>query len=232
MAAGLVYTVWVQRIDLSFPFSILFAVSFLKVRQELPERVSTPERCHQEMRDTRIDGSWWAVILLVIVSWLRAWAQYIFIAYYSYHFINSGYDVGISAPILSVFLLAGTVGTLAGGLFADWLGRRTVITGSLVLGLVALWLSLTPPGPLAWGIALLEQHHAMVPVRALLSPKNRYPIALVWLPTDGLLTSRRTMYSHHRLYRRYLVFNGSSVPVRTGISIALLLYSTANRAER
>lgn len=171
VAAWLVHHFGFTGLAYIFPFSILFALTFLKVRSELPERVSTPERCRQELQDIRMNGSWWALVLLIVVSWLRAWAQYIFVAYYSYHFINSGYDISISAPIISVFLLAGTAGTLAGGLFADWLGRRTVITGSLVLGLVALWLSLLPPGPIAWlGIALLGVAlHAMVPVSIVIA---------------------------------------------------------------
>lgn len=154
-----------------FPFSVLFALTYLRVRQDLPAYVSTPERCRQELADTQVPGSWRALLLLNMVSWLRAWGQYIFTAYYSYHFINNGYPVTISAPILSTFLLAGTAGTLAGGLLADWIGRRGVITGSLVLGLVSTWLSLTPPGPLAWlGIALLGASlHAMVPVSIVIA---------------------------------------------------------------
>ena len=40
-----------------------------------------------------------------------------------------------------------------------------------ILGLVAIWLSLTPPGPLAWvGIALLGAAlHAMVPVSIVIA---------------------------------------------------------------
>lgn len=171
VAAGMVYQFGFKGLAYLFPFSILFALGFLRVRQDLPEHVSTPKCAQQELAHTEIHDGWWAVILLVLVSWLRAWTQYIFIAYYSYHFIHRGYGVGISAPIMSVFLLAGTAGTLVGGLFADWLGRRTVITGSLILGLVAIWLSLTPPGPLAWvGIALLGAAlHAMVPVSIVIA---------------------------------------------------------------
>ena len=136
-------SVWLQRLAYLFPFSILFARLSTSASGST-EHVSTPKCAQQELAHTEIHDGWWAVILLVLVSWLRAWTQYIFIAYYSYHFIHRGYGVGISAPIMSVFLLAGTAGTLVGGLFADWLGRRTVITGSLILGLVAIWFSLTP----------------------------------------------------------------------------------------
>lgn len=171
VAMPLVHRFGFKGLTYLFPFSILFGLSFLMVRDDLPAQVSTPKRCHQELQNTNTKGAWWALILLNIISWLRAWAQTVFTAYYSYHFIHSGYEVTIAAPIISTFLLAGTVGTFAGGLLVDRLGRRMVITGSLVLGVVGLWLSLTPPGLLAWiGIALMGAAlHAMVPVSIVIA---------------------------------------------------------------
>ncbi|MGI6129365.1 MAG: MFS transporter [bacterium] len=171
LAVWLVHRFGLPGLAYAFPFSILFALTYLGMRKELPVQVSTPRRVSQELGDIRITAAWWALIVLNIISWLRAWSQYIFTAYYPYHFINHGYDVSISAPILSTFLLAGTVGTLAGGLLADWIGRRAVILGSMVLAVVSTWLCLTPPGPLVWlGIFLAGAAlHAMVPVSIVIA---------------------------------------------------------------
>ncbi|MDK2785197.1 MAG: transporter, family, fosmidomycin resistance protein [Bacillota bacterium] len=109
--------------------------------------------------------------LLNVVTWLRAWAQYIVIAYFPYHFIRQGYPVTVTGPLMSTFLLAGTVGTFFAGFLADHLGRRSVVVGSLLVSLAAAWLSLSARGPLAWaGIAVLGAAlHALMPVSIVIA---------------------------------------------------------------
>lgn len=154
------------------PFGLLYALSFVWLQRTLPQEgpvapMKGRSRPALAGRPTR----WGALALLNVVTWLRAWAQYIVIAYFPYHFIRQGYPVTVTGPLMTTFLLAGTVGTFFAGFLADHLGRRSVVAGSLLISLAAAWLSLNARGPLAWtGIAVLGVAlHALMPVSIVIA---------------------------------------------------------------
>lgn len=154
------------------PFGLLYAASFLWVQRTLPGAVpAAPGKGRVRPILADRPTRWGALGLLNVVTWLRAWAQFIVIAYFPYHFIRQGYPVTVAGPVMSTFLLAGTLGTFAAGFLADHLGRRSVVTGSLLLSLAAAWVSLTARGALAWvGIAVLGAAlHALMPVSIVIA---------------------------------------------------------------
>ena len=171
-AVPLVAHFGLQALVYLLPIGLLYAASFLWVRHALPgakPASSEKGRARPVLADR--PPRWGALALLNVVSWLRAWAQFIVIAYFPYHFINQGYPVTVAGPLMSTFLLAGTVGTFAAGFLADHLGRRGVVTGSLLLSLAATWISLTARGAFAWaGIAVLGAAlHALMPVSIVIA---------------------------------------------------------------
>jgi len=93
-------------------------------------------------------------------------------------------------------------------LFADWLVAGQSLPALCILGLVAIWLSLTPPGPLAWvGIALLGAAlHAIGAVSIVIgsrtgTPPCRYGAGLMLGFSYGL---GDYVLPSAVLYRRYL----------------------------
>lgn len=153
------------------PFGLLYAAGLYLVRHELAGDPLPPARAAAGRSRSSGQASWGGLVILNVVSWLRAWAQYIVIAYLPYHFIRQGYDVTVSGPLMSLFLMAGTAGTFVAGFLSDRIGRRAVISGSLALSLATVWLSLATRGFLAWvGVALLGAAlHAMVPVAIVIA---------------------------------------------------------------
>jgi FSR family fosmidomycin resistance protein-like MFS transporter len=172
VAVPLVTRFGIRALAYLLPLGLLYALSFIWLRRALP-RVEPAAPVKGRGRPVLGDRPtrWGALALLNVVNWLRAWAQYIVIAYFPYHFIQQGYPVTVSGPLMSIFLLAGTLGTFFAGFLADHLGRRSVVGGSLIASLAAAWLSLSTRGPLAWmGIAVLGAAlHALMPISIVIA---------------------------------------------------------------
>jgi FSR family fosmidomycin resistance protein-like MFS transporter len=76
-----------------------------------------------------------AMTLLVVVVMFRSWSQLGFTTYVPFYYRDVlGADPRLTGPLLSVFLGAGAVGTLVGGVLADRIGARRFILGAFALG--------------------------------------------------------------------------------------------------
>lgn len=76
-----------------------------------------------------------AVILLVLIVILRSWlhtALTYYIPFYYQQYLHG--DATMGSTMLSIFLIAGAVGTLVGGRIADnWGAKRTILASMLIL---------------------------------------------------------------------------------------------------
>jgi FSR family fosmidomycin resistance protein-like MFS transporter len=71
--------------------------------------------------------------LLLVVVGLRSVAHMGLFAFIPLYERERGHGVGYGTTLLALFLIAGAVGTLAGGPLADRFGRRRVLAGSFVV---------------------------------------------------------------------------------------------------
>ena len=93
----------------------------------LPPRAMVPIPVQQLLRTNRR-----MLMSLISVSVTRAWASALVITFLPLYAVTLGASVVDAARLLTLFLLAGAVGGLAGGWLADRIGRDRVIIASLL----------------------------------------------------------------------------------------------------
>ena len=98
---------------------------------------------------------WGLLTRVVAVTMLRSWTFLSVLQFIPIWYNELGYGPGFYGPLVTMIIFAGAVGTLLGGLFADRLGPRRIVVGSLALAIPALLLFLGLPGPLALVTGLL-----------------------------------------------------------------------------
>jgi FSR family fosmidomycin resistance protein-like MFS transporter len=72
-------------------------------------------------------------IILMIASIFRAWAIFAAITYLPTYLVTQGYDLVMASMIVTLMLLAGVSGQVAGGHFSDKYGRKEFMIFGLVL---------------------------------------------------------------------------------------------------
>jgi FSR family fosmidomycin resistance protein-like MFS transporter len=72
-------------------------------------------------------------IILMISSILRAWAIFAAITFLPTYLVSQGYDLVMASMIVTLMLLAGVAGQVAGGHFSDRYGRKEFMIFGLVL---------------------------------------------------------------------------------------------------
>jgi len=75
-----------------------------------------------------------AIIPLVVVVILRSWLHtglIFYIPFYYQHYLHG--DAAFASTLLSIFLIAGAVGTLVGGRLADYWGAKKMIIASMLV---------------------------------------------------------------------------------------------------
>jgi FSR family fosmidomycin resistance protein-like MFS transporter len=76
---------------------------------------------------------WRLLATLVGVVAVRSWASTSLATFLPLLATQRGAETAHAAQVLTVFLIAGAIGGLAGGAAADWLGRDRIVVGSLLL---------------------------------------------------------------------------------------------------
>lgn len=92
---------------------------------------------------------WGALAPVMTVVMLRSWVFMAVVTFVPVWYRDLGYDVRFYGLLASVVIASGSLGTLLGGVLADRIGQRAVLTGSLALAVPALLLFAGFPGPLA-----------------------------------------------------------------------------------
>jgi len=121
----------------ALPVVILPALAFAAVIVYWRKEVTLPERTEHALQ--RGDGrpgraACLSLVTLVSVVIMRSWMQMGLMSYIPFYYINylKG-DAVYAGKLISVFLLGGAVGTLAGARLADHWGHRLFISLSMVL---------------------------------------------------------------------------------------------------
>jgi FSR family fosmidomycin resistance protein-like MFS transporter len=90
---------------------------------------------------------WRLLFRVVLVTMLRSWVFLSVLQLSPIWYAELGFDRAFYGPLAAVMILAGAIGTLLGGGFADRIGQRRVVVASLALTVPALLLYAAFPGP-------------------------------------------------------------------------------------
>lgn len=93
---------------------------------------------------------WTPVVLLNLVVSLRSWIQLAFTTFGIQLLVQRGYTGEVASLGMTCFLIAGTIGTMLSGRWADRWGVRKLLTGSLALSTIALGLTVVSHGIYLW----------------------------------------------------------------------------------
>jgi len=74
-------------------------------------------------------------IILMITSILRAWAIFAAITFLPMYLVTQGYDLVMASMVVTLMLLAGVAGQVAGGHFSDRYGRKEFMIFGLALSI-------------------------------------------------------------------------------------------------
>ncbi|KUK40799.1 MAG: Arabinose efflux permease, partial [Clostridia bacterium 62_21] len=122
---------------------LLMALVLLVYRARPARSAREREQRHRRTRPAGNEGKphWGAAAVLVLVVTVSYWA-YVGSATYIplFYTAHLGADPSRSGFVLSLFLLGGAAGTLAGGWLSDRRGRRPVMQGALALSVLPLLL--------------------------------------------------------------------------------------------
>ena len=90
--------------------------------------------------------AWGPLARVILVSMLRSWVFLSVLQFLPIWYDDLGFGSGFYGTLTTTIILAGAVGTLAGGALADRLGQRRIVVGSLALAIPALLLFVGVPG--------------------------------------------------------------------------------------
>jgi FSR family fosmidomycin resistance protein-like MFS transporter len=91
--------------------------------------------------------AWGALSRVILVTMLRSWVFLSVLQMSPIWYSELGFSRAFYGPLAAILILAGAVGTLFGGAFADRIGQRRILVSSLALTIPALLLYAAFPGP-------------------------------------------------------------------------------------
>lgn len=86
---------------------------------------------------------------LVAVASLRSVATHVVVAFLPLYFVEKGASLILATGVASFWLAAGALGQVGGGFISDRVGRRVVMSSSLLAGAAALYGFVMTSGPLS-----------------------------------------------------------------------------------
>lgn len=102
-----------------------------------------------KLRDSEQPTSKKPFIILMIATILRAWAIFAAITFLPMYLVSQGYDLVMASMIVTLMLLTGVAGQVAGGHFSDRYGRKEFMIFGLVLSIPPFCLFLLTGGILS-----------------------------------------------------------------------------------
>jgi MFS transporter, FSR family, fosmidomycin resistance protein len=153
LAGGLVW--WLGLPGLLFLVIPAILMVFV-LRNLLPGGIAAAREAHAIQKDASASGpSKWPFIILMAASILRAWAVFAAITYLPMYLVHTqGYDLVAASLIMTLMLLTGVAGQVAGGRISDRIGRKEFMVFGLVGAIPFFYLFFATTGILAI-IALL-----------------------------------------------------------------------------
>lgn len=178
-----------------------------------------------------------AAVVGVMMS--RIWTLYAVQAFVPAWYDSLGYGAYFYGPLSATILLATALGTVACGWLADRYGKRTVVVGTIVLSIPALWAFASFTGPVAFltgalvgllgssaGSLLLVMAQQMLASRAGLASGMVLGLGFVTGAIGGPVTG---MFADALGFREAMLMQAAIAAVT--IPLALLLPSEARLAE-
>ena len=92
---------------------------------------------------------WRDLSRVILVTMLRSWVFLSVLQMTPLWYAELGFERSFYGPLASLIIVGGALGTLIGGGFADRIGQKRVIAGTLALTIPALLLYVAFPGPQA-----------------------------------------------------------------------------------
>lgn len=93
--------------------------------------------------------AWGPLSKVIVITMLRSWMFLAVLQFTTIWYSDLGYGSGFYGPLTTTIILAGAVGTLAGGYLADRVGQKVVLAWSLAAAIPALLIYVAFPGPQA-----------------------------------------------------------------------------------
>lgn len=136
--------------------ALLFTATIILLRKAVALPV-TMEHVRRQAEGMKAEGAYTSLILTIAVVIMRSWIQIGIMAYIPFYFIDylKG-DPIYAAKLVSVFLLGGTIGTLAGAPLADRFGHRALLRASMLLAALVFPLIFLVKGSLALFVVLFS----------------------------------------------------------------------------
>ena len=91
----------------------------------------------------------WPFVILMAASVLRAWAVFAAITFLPMYLVSQGYDLVAASAVMTLMLLAGVAGQIAGGRISDAIGRKEFMVFGLVGAIPFFYLFFMTTGILA-----------------------------------------------------------------------------------
>ncbi|WP_321506225.1 MFS transporter [uncultured Methanoregula sp.] len=91
----------------------------------------------------------WPFVILMAASVLRAWAVFAAITFLPMYLVSQGYDLVTASAVMTLMLLAGVAGQIAGGRISDIIGRKEFMVFGLAGAIPFFYLFFTSTGILS-----------------------------------------------------------------------------------
>jgi FSR family fosmidomycin resistance protein-like MFS transporter len=138
------------RLPWLFLIAVLCALAMVAARIHAVPSPSTRRNGAAGSFTKELSAAWRPLLLLLVVVSLRAWAQSAVTFLVPFAFAGKGANL-----LLSLFLLAGTLGSLLGGFVSDRLGRKRVLIGSSLFAVPLFALAGVAHGAAAWWLLII-----------------------------------------------------------------------------
>jgi FSR family fosmidomycin resistance protein-like MFS transporter len=114
-------------------FLIIPAIGMiLALRFLLPGGIAAAREAHAVPREAPAAvPSKWPFVILMTASVLRAWAIFAALTYLPTYLVSQGYDLVTASLLMTLMLLSGVTGQVAGGRISDWFGRKEFMVFAL-----------------------------------------------------------------------------------------------------
>ncbi|HYI14318.1 MAG TPA: MFS transporter [Thermomicrobiales bacterium] len=129
------------------PFGFIIALLMLQQLRQLGLGV---REHHASQRAIQGNVNWKPLLIVLSVVMLRSWVTLSVVTFIPVWFKDLGYSATFYSILATSVLAFGAVGTITGGILADRIGQRAVLSVSLVCSAPALILFAAFPGPLSF----------------------------------------------------------------------------------
>ncbi|MFA5268765.1 MAG: MFS transporter [Methanoregula sp.] len=160
---------------LIFPaIAMFFALKIL-----LPGGIAAARDAHPAGREEIADvPSKWPFVILMVASILRAWAIFAALTYLPMYLVSQGYDLVTASLVMTLMLLTGVAGQIAGGRISDRIGRKEFMVFALAGAIPFFYLFFATSGIVAivmllcFGFCLWSTFSVAVAMGHELLPRN------------------------------------------------------------